>query len=330
MGGDYAPGEIVAGALWAHRELGVEVVLVGPEAEVEGALADAGSAPAPGLEVLDASDVIPMDDADPARSVRSRRESSISVAGRLVRQGGADAVFSAGPTGATLAAAVLEVGRIRGFSRPAIAVLLPFGDAATVLLDAGANVDARPEHLVGFARLGSAFAQANMGLAEPRVGLLTVGEEAGKGSELVKQTYPLLAEDPGLCFVGNVEGRDVSSGTVDVVVTDGFTGNVCLKLMEGFARFLMGQVMDIVTTSGHRGADGALMPALEDLDRRMDPQSYGGAHLLGVKGVCIIGHGSSNARAVRAALEVSVRAVEDGIIERTTRAFGRQESKGTE
>lgn len=313
MGGDNAPGEIVAGAVRAAAD-GVHVLLAGPAAELEKALAEAGAAPGETLEVVDAPEVIAMDDPDPARAVRSRRGSSIGVASRLVKQGRADAVFSAGSTGAALAAAVLEIGRIRGIARPAIAVVLPFPDAPTVLVDAGANADVRPEHLVGFATLGSVFANVRLGLEAPRVGLLSVGEEPGKGNELAKAAYPLL-EASGLAFAGNVEGRDVPSDRVDVVVTDGFTGNVVLKLLEGFAGFLMGELMKIFTaTEEARQAAKVLTPGLLELAGTMSAEAHGGAHLLGVKGVCIIGHGSSSADAVVSALRIAAQTVDAGLV----------------
>jgi glycerol-3-phosphate acyltransferase PlsX len=314
MGGDHAPYEIVAGAVKARREEGLHVLLAGPAERLEKLLADAGAPAGDGLEVVDAPDVVAMDDPDPARAVRARRGSSVGVASRLVREGRADGVFSAGSTGAAMAAAVLEIGRIRGVSRPAIAVVLPFGASPTVLVDAGANVDVRPEHLAGFATLGSAFAQVRLGISSPRVGLLSVGEEPGKGNDLARAAYPLL-EASGLSFIGNVEGRDIPSERVDVVVTDGFTGNVALKLMEGFGRFLMAELMRVFTADEEsKAAAKALMPGLLGLADTLNPESHGGAHLLGVKGVCIIGHGSSSADAVASALRIAAQTVEGGLV----------------
>jgi glycerol-3-phosphate acyltransferase PlsX len=255
-----------------------------------------------------------MDDPDPARAVRSRRTSSISVASRLVKEGRADAVFSAGSTGAAMAGAVLETGRIRGVARPAIALVLPFGDAPTVLVDAGANADVRPDHLVGFAMLGSVFAEVRLGIQMPRVGLLSVGEEPGKGNELVKAVFPLL-QAADIEFIGNVEGRDIPSDRVDVVVTDGFTGNVVLKLLEGFGRFLFGELTRIFTaTDESKEAAKVLMPGLVELATLMSPETHGGAHLLGVKGVCIIGHGSSSAEAVLSAIRIAAQTVDGGLV----------------
>jgi glycerol-3-phosphate acyltransferase PlsX len=316
MGGDHAPDEIIAGALKARSE-GIEVLLAGPQERLEKSLAELGET----LEIVDAPDAIAMDDPDPARAVRSRRGSSIGVASRLVRDGRADAVFSAGSTGAALAGAVLEIGRIRGVARPAIAVVLPVPNAPTVLIDAGANVDVRPEHLAGFALLGSVFAQVRLGISEPRVGLLSVGEEPGKGNELAKAAFPLLSSSD-VKFVGNVEGRDIPTDAVDVVVTDGFTGNVALKLMEGFARFLMNELLGIFTaTEEAKAAAKVLMPGLSELSTTLSTESHGGAHLLGVKGVCIIGHGSSSAGAVTSALRIAAQTADGGLVDKIAERY---------
>jgi glycerol-3-phosphate acyltransferase PlsX len=321
MGGDHAPAEIVAGAVQAHAD-GVHVLLVGREAEVKEALDAAGASTDDGLEIVDAPDVIAMDDPDPARAVRAKRASSVALASRLVKDGRAEAVFSAGSTGAALAAGVLEVGRIRGVARPALGVVLPFRDAPTVLIDAGANADVRPEHLAGFAALGVVFAHVTLGLPHPRVGLLSVGEEPGKGNELAKEAFSLLeASIPE--FIGNVEGRDIPTDRVDVVVTDGFTGNVVLKTLEGFGRFLMGELMGVFgATAETKAAAEVLMPGLLELASTLSPDSTGGAHLLGAKGVCIIGHGSSNAEAVRNALRVASSTVEAGLVGAVTERLG--------
>ncbi len=330
MGGDLAPGAIVAGAVRAHRDRGIDVLLVGAEPQVKEALQAAGADVGPGLEIVATSDVIAMDDPDPARTARSRRESSVAVASRLVASGDADAVFSAGSTGAALAAAVLEIGRIRGVGRPAIAVVLPFPGIPTVLLDGGANTDVRPEYLAGFAAIGAAFAEIRLGIPDPRVGLLSIGEEAGKGNDLVRAAFPLV-EQAGVHFIGNVEGRDIPSDRVDVVVTDGFTGNVVLKLLEGFAKFLMGELMQVFTASAEaKAASDVLMPDLLDLAGALSPESHGGAQLLGIRGVCIIGHGSSNEQAVAAALEVAARTADGGLVDRMTERLRRHGPEGRE
>jgi glycerol-3-phosphate acyltransferase PlsX len=224
----------------------------------------------------------------------------------------------------------LQTGRIRGVARPAIALVLPFGDHPTVLLDAGANADVRPEHLAGFAVLGSVFAQVRLGLEHPRVGLLSIGEEPGKGNELTAAAFPLL-QAAGVDFIGNVEGRDLPTDRVDVVVTDGFTGNVVLKTLEGFGRFLMNELLAVMAASDEaKAAAEVLMPDLLKLAATLSADSYGGAHLLGVKGVCIIGHGSSNAEAVRNALRIASSTVEGGLVGAVAERLGstKTEAKG--
>jgi phosphate acyltransferase len=321
MGGDHAPDEIVAGAAQAAAD-GSHILLVGPTDRIEKSLADVGAQGSPDIEIVEAPDVIAMDDHDPARAVRSRKDASISVAARLVKDGRADAVFSAGSTGAALAAAVLHTGRLRGVPRPAIAIVLPFAPSPTILLDAGANADVRPEHLPNFALLGSVFARVRLGIDNARVGLLSIGEEPGKGSELVREAFPLL-ERAGVNFIGNVEGRDIPTGGVDVVVTDGFSGNVVLKTLEGFAKYLMGALLEIFgATEEAKEAAKVVMPGLLELSATLSPDSHGGAHLLGTKGVCIIGHGSSNAQAVRSALTIAAETVQAGLVAEIAKALG--------
>jgi len=281
MGGDRAPGEVVAGALRAAEEHGIEIVLVGrPEA-----LGEAG-----GLPVVPAGEVIEMGD-DPGKAVRRKKDSSLVRAAEAVRDGKAAAMFSAGNTGAAMASALLRMGRIKGVARPAVATPLPVpGTTPTVLLDAGANAECQPAWLVQFAQMGGAYARARYALDEPRVGLLSIGEESGKGNSLVKEAHALLAEARGVRFVGNVEGRDLLTDEVDVVVTDGFSGNVALKSMEGALRCLSEAVQGALTTE----AWATVAPVLEALDT----ETYGGAMLLGVEGDCVIGHGASSAKAV--------------------------------
>jgi glycerol-3-phosphate acyltransferase PlsX len=318
MGGDFAPLQIVAGAVRASSELGIECVLCGREAAVREALERAGG----DLEVVDAPDVIPMGHPDPALAVRSMRNSSVSVACRLVKQGRADAAFSAGATGAAMAAAVMHMGRVRGVGRPAVTVVLPFPESPTVLLDAGANVEVRPDHMLGFAVMGSLFAEVRLEIEKPRVGLLSIGEEPGKGSDLVKAAFELI-EAAGLNFVGNVEGRDIPSDRVDVVVTDGFTGNVALKLMEGFATFLMAELLKIFgATEQTRRASQVLLPGLLELRSALSTESQGGAQLLGVNGVCIIGHGASSSQAAMSAIDIAAQTADAGFVARVTDRLG--------
>jgi phosphate acyltransferase len=281
MGGDRAPDEVVAGARRAAEESGIEILLVGrPEA-----LGDTG-----GLAVVPATEVIEMGD-EPGAAVRRKKDASLVRAAEAVRDGKAAAMFSAGNTGAAMASALLRMGRIKGVSRPAVATPLPVpGTTPTVLLDAGANAECQAAWLVQFAQMGSAYARARYALEQPRVGLLSIGEESGKGNSLVKEAHALLAEAGGLRFIGNVEGRDLLTADVDVVVTDGFSGNVALKAMEGALALLSGAVEEALSPE----AWAVVQPVLEGLD----PEAYGGAMLLGVEGVCVIGHGASSATAV--------------------------------
>ncbi len=248
-------------------------------------------------------------DEHPAQAVRSKKDSSIVAGCRLVKNGHAEAFFSAGSTGACMAAATLVMGRIRGVSRPAIATVVPTAGAPAVLLDVGANADCKPDNLLQFGFMGAAYAETVLGVTQPRIALLNIGEEPTKGSALAIEAHRLMEDTlPG--FAGNIEGRDVLAGEVDVVVTDGFTGNIALKLLEGTSRVLLGQIKDVMTaTPVHALAAALFRPGFRGLRERLDPDTYGGAPLLGVNGVCIIGHGSSGARAVDAAIGVAATAV---------------------
>ena len=308
MGGDNAPGQILDGARQA-ADLGIPIVLVGRSADV-GDLR--------GLPIIEASQVIAMDD-DPAKSVRTMKDSSLVRAAEACRDKKASAFLSAGNTGATMASALLRMGRIRGVARPAIATPIPVpGSTPTVLLDAGANAECTPQFLVQFAQMGAVYARARFGIGNPRVGLLSIGEEDGKGNELAKLTNELLragAAGPGVNFIGNVEGRDVMSDAVDVVVTDGFTGNVVLKTLEGGMKFFAGKVFEALVSSDEaKEAAKVLLPALLPLAEALDPSTYGGAMLLGVDGVCIISHGSSNAVSILNAAKVARDMVEADLV----------------
>ena len=308
MGGDKAPGEIIEGARRAAEEVGVPVVLVGRPEELG---IDHG------LEVLPASEVIPMA-ADPAKSVRTMKDSSLVRAAEAVRDGKASAMISAGNTGATMASALLRMGRIKGVIRPAIATPIPVpGGTPTVLLDAGANSECQAEWLVQFAQMGAVLARERYGIAAPKVGLLSIGEEAGKGNPLVKETHQLLqAASLGTAeFVGNVEGRDIMTDDIDVIVTDGFTGNVALKTLEGGMRALVNALFGVFAASDEaKAAAEVLMPGLLPLYSQLDPDSYGGAMLLGVDGVCIISHGSSSATAIVNAVRVAADMVDHDVV----------------
>jgi glycerol-3-phosphate acyltransferase PlsX len=307
MGGDFAPSEIVAGARRAVDELGLKVILVGPPDRIGDPL---------GLEIFACSEVIEMDD-DPGASVRKKKDSSLVRAAELVRDGKASAMVSAGNTGATMASALLRMGRLPGVLRPCIATPIPNpGRAPTVLVDAGANSECSAEMLVQFALLASAFSTARFQIERPRVALLSIGEESTKGTPLVKETHQLLSTTAGINFVGNVEGRDLIPSPVDVIVTDGFTGNVALKTLEGSLKFLFQLVLDVIGTNDEtRAAGDVLFPHLLPLASELSPDNQGGAMLLGLNGICVISHGSSNATAVMNALRVGAEMSAAGVLE---------------
>ena len=310
MGGDNAPSAIVAGARRAVEENGIPVVLVGRPDE----LGDVGDLP-----VIEASEVIAMD-ADPGSSVRTMKDSSLVRAAEAVRDGNASAMVSAGNTGATMASALLRTGRIKGVNRPAIATPIPGPSGTpTVLLDAGANAECKAEWLVQFGQMGAVFARARFGIDKPRVALLSIGEEAGKGSPLVKEAYGLLdAVDwaaQGADFVGNVEGRDLMGDEADVVVTDGFTGNVALKSLEGCAKNIISSLLEAFDSSPEaKAASEQLLPALMPLYERFNADTYGGAMLLGTKGPCIISHGSSSDEAMVNAISIAAEMVQGELV----------------
>ena len=304
MGGDHMPDAAIAGALEAAAA-GERVLLVGDEPRLRDRLRALGG----DLPIVHAADVITMH--DHATEVRRRKDSSIVVATRLVREGAAAAVVSMGHSGATMAAALLHLGRLGGVERPAILANVPTRTGYTALIDAGANADCRAVWLQQFAVMGSAYARAFYGKSEPTVGLMSIGEEEGKGNELVLAAHMLLRNTPGIRFHGNVEGRDLMAGTVDVVVTDGFTGNVMLKLAEGEAKVLFSLIREALSSSWRAKVGGWLArPALRSIAARLDPATYGAQPLLGVAGDAFIGHGSADARAVRNALATARRMVE--------------------
>jgi glycerol-3-phosphate acyltransferase PlsX len=308
MGGDFAPSQIIEGARRAVDELGLSVTLVG--------VAELMGDPL-GLEVVHCSEVIAMDD-DPASSVRRKKDSSLVRAAELVRDGKASAMVSAGNTGATMASALLRFGRLPGVVRPCIATPIPNpGRTPTVLVDAGANAECTPEMLVQFAQMAATFVTAHYGVASPRVGLLSIGEEPSKGTPLVKETHQLLAATSGLNFAGNVEGRDLIPSSVDVVVTDGFTGNVALKTLEGALKFIFAAVLQAINTNeATRAAGDVLFEQLLPLASQLTPENQGGAMLLGLNGICVISHGSSNATAIMNALRVAAEVDRAGVVEK--------------
>ena len=317
MGGDDAPRAIVEGAYAAAVEDGTAILLVGQQEVVRAELARLGDAGGR-IEVVHADEVVGMDE-PAATPLRKKRRSSIAVACQLVAEGKAQAVVSAGNTGAVMAAAVKHLGRIDGVDRPALAAVLPHRTGRTVLLDVGANVVTKPHHLRQFAVMGHLYAQQVLGTKKPRVGLLSVGEEEGKGTELTREVFRVL-KSGGLNFVGNVEGRDLFAGTVDVVVCDGFVGNVVLKAAESLAQMVRAMLEEQLLAS-LRTRIGALlvMPGLREMKRRTDPNTTGAVPLLGVRGGCFIGHGSSTAvgvrNGIRGAVEFCNHAVHEKIRE---------------
>ncbi|MCR4399548.1 MAG: phosphate acyltransferase PlsX [Syntrophomonadaceae bacterium] len=309
MGGDFAPAEVVRGALQAARSLGVHVVLVGDESRVRAELDAGGFADEP-VTVVHCTQVVEMNE-HPALALRRKKDASIAVATGLVREGKADAVVSCGSTGAQMAAAVFILGLFPGIERPAIAANLPMGEGCGVLLDVGANVDCKARQLVQFALMGSAYANALTGVAAPRVALLSNGEEESKGSQAVVEAHARLRAMPGVNFVGNVEGRELFSGSADVIVCDGFVGNIVLKTVEGLAAMVMGALASRLGAAEVR----SLLAA-------MDYNRVGGAPLLGVEGVSVVCHGSSRAEAVANGIGVAARCVEHGMVERVRQALG--------
>lgn len=310
MGGDHGPSVIVPGALRGARKHDVSLYLVGRKADVDAELARHETAGLT-IEVIDATEVIEMDD-HPAQAVRRKTDSSINVALRLVKDGKAAAMTSAGNSGAVMAAALMNLGRIKGIDRPAITSGIPNAKGGySFIVDLGAVTDPKPVNLVQFAIMGQVYAQAVMDIANPTIGLVSNGEEASKGNALVQKAWPLLNETTGLNFVGNVEGKDVAAGTVDVFVTDGFTGNVMLKTIEGVATMLIDMIRtEITATLPRKMAALVLKPAFRAVARRMDYAAIGGAPLLGVDGAVIISHGRSNELAIENAVGVCKRAVE--------------------
>lgn len=319
LGGDNAPGVVLEGvqrALEASSDLGV--ILCGPADVVEPFARDHERCIArPTTEVISMGE-------HPARAVRTKKDSSIVVGCRLVKEGTAQGFFSAGSTGACLAAGTLVIGRIKGVSRPALATVVPSPGKPVVMCDVGANADCKPEYLVQFARMAEIYAEKILGIEQPRIGLLNIGEEETKGSKFAQETHELLKQSlPN--FAGNAEGRDVMAGTFDIVVTDGFTGNVCLKTIEGTAKVLFGELKGIMTKSVLTKLGAATMRGgLHALKDSVNPDEFGGAPLLGVKGACIVGHGSSNAEAIKNGILVAERVVRADVAGVTARVIAEE------
>jgi glycerol-3-phosphate acyltransferase PlsX len=304
LGGDKAPDEVILGALDAAAD-GIEIVLYGP-----------AGLDTRGLPLVETSEAIDMAE-KPAEAVRAKPDSSLVAAVRGVADGNADAVISAGNTGAMLAAGLLYLRRLPGVMRPAIAVPIPARERPSVLIDAGANADARPEHLVQFAHMGAIFSAELLGVAHPEVRLLSIGEEDEKGNALTLEAHALLRAEEGLDFAGNAESRDLLRGAADVVVADGFTGNVALKLLEGTIKDLLDALRQEITATSTGKLGGLLIrPAARRLRTRLDPDTYGGAYLLGLRGLAVIAHGNSGRKAIANAIRLAARGADQGVVER--------------
>lgn len=313
MGGDHAPAAIVDGGVQAAREYGLEVLLVGRREAIEAELARHDTAGL-SLPIVHASQIIEMDE-HPALVVKAKKDSSLVVGMQMLRRGEADALVTMGNSGGALAAALLNLGRLRGIKRPALSTVFPTDRGPAFLLDIGANTDCRAEYLLQFAVMGSVYAERVLGIARPRIGLVSNGEEEGKGNFLVRDVAPLLKAS-GLNYIGNVEGKDLTAGLADVAVTDGFTGNVLLKTAEGVAALILGALEREIKARPLAMA-GALLakPAFRSVKQILDYSEYGGGALLGVNGVVIVGHGRSNAKAVKNAVRVAAAAVDGQVLE---------------
>lgn len=331
MGTDYGPKELVLGAINAVKKYDCEVVLVGDEVVAKDLLRQYKELDNQRIKIQHASQVINMDE-HPAIAVKSKKDASIVVASKMLRAGECDALVSAGSTGAASVAAVLCVGRIKGVERPAIATAIPSLTGATVVLDSGSMVDAKPMNLVHSAIMGSVYAEKLLNLKNPRVGLLNVGSEETKGNEQTLATYPLLKEVKQINFKGNVEGRDITNGSVDVVVCDGFVGNVVLKFGEGLAKAIFTLIKEAIMGGGMLAKIGGALikPAMAKLREKMDPNAYGGALLLGVKAPFIICHGSSKAYAITNAIGVAVKFSENNLVSAITEKIAESQKRNEE
>lgn len=312
FGGDYAPEQIVEGALRAADQDGISVILTGDEGKLRSLIS--GKPGSELIEIVHAPKVIQMDEA-PVEAVRQKKDSTLVRAAELVKSGDAHALVSAGSTGATMAAALFVIRRIKGVERPAITSLLPSAKGVSLIVDAGANVDCRPNQLVQFAHMGSIYAEQVLKVHKPRIGLLNIGREPGKGNSLVQEVHPLLQES-SLNFVGNAEGRDISRGEIDVVVCDGFAGNIVLKFAEGLGEALFGMMKEEFTSTLTSKLGALLLkPGFRRIKKRIDYTEYGGAPLLGVNGLVIIAHGGSNAKAIHNAIRVAKEGVDHNIVD---------------
>jgi phosphate acyltransferase len=321
MGGDKGPAETVKGAVLAARNYDIEIALVGPPGVLEAELHKLAKVP-PGISIVPAGEAIDMEEDKIVQAVRNRRDASINVAHHLVRDGEAQAVVSPGNTGAVMASAITVLGRIRGIERPAVATLLPYNEGRVLLLDIGANPECKPSYLVQFAQMGSVYMEKVIGIENPRVALLNIGEESVKGNDLTKEAHERLS-DADINFIGNIEGVNVHKGMAEVIVTDGFTGNIALKVGEGLADYILEQVTSVIKSSPLFVAAAIMVkPALRRALRRLKYEEYGGAYLLGVNGVVVIAHGRADASAINNAIRVAKIAAESGLIETMRTSLG--------
>jgi glycerol-3-phosphate acyltransferase PlsX len=331
MGGDHAPAEIVAGAIRAAEELNVEVLLVGDPQQIETCLQQHSTTSPDKITIIPADDVISMHE-EPLVGLRRKPKASINVAMDLVKNKQANAVVSAGHSGAAMAAGLLRLGRLKGIDRPAIGAVFPtlIANKSVIVLDVGANVDCRPKYLEQFALMGKVYSQYVMGIEEPKVGLLNIGEESTKGNDVALRTYELLEANPMIPFIGNAEGRDVLSGRFDVIVCDGFVGNILLKFAEAIGDVLL-QTMREELPQGWRGLLGTalLKPNLRRLKQRIDHAEHGGGLLLGVDGICIISHGSSQAPSIFNAIRLAKEAIDHQVLERIQSSYASSQSRST-
>lgn len=326
MGGDYAPEQIVAGAIDAARNFDCEIVLVGDQEKIKKELDKTPDWNQLRISIHHADEVIEMGE-HPVAAVRKKKNSSLVVAAQLAKSGECDAVISAGSTGAAVTSALFILGRITGIDRPTIATPIPTGHGVTLLMDSGANVDSKPKHLVQSALMGSIYSESVFGVEKPRVGLLNIGEESTKGNEQVLSTYPLLEKMHTINFRGNAEGRDITNGAFDVVVCDGFVGNIVLKFAEGLAKTLLKLMKEAILKGGLLAKIGALLlsPTLKKFAQQIDYAEYGGAPLLGIDGCYIIAHGSSNAKAIKSAIGVACEYVKQDVVSRIRENIKKEE-----
>ena len=323
MGGDFAPAASVAGAILAQKEPGIEVALVGDKAIIDAELIRQGEAPS-NYQIIHASEAIAMDE-HPAQAVRTKKDASINVAMDLVKRGVASAFVSAGNTGAIMASALMTLQRIHGIERPALGTVAPFSERGVLVLDVGANADVKPSYLVQFAQMGSIYAERMMGVPRPRIALLNIGGEDNKGSELMQDVHARLRAHTEMNFVGNIEGGEVHKNKADVIVTDGFTGNVAVKVTEGVADFIFQELRAALTSKlQYKLAAIVLRPGLRPLRDRMDPNTYGGVPLLGVNGVVFIAHGNSDANAIKNCLTRAREAASSGMLDHIRGSLGRK------